>query len=88
MRPVAAEQLEGGRVVTREGETLGTIEDVMVDLQSGTIAYAVLEAADAGRYAVPWAALKPMHDGATFVVEGAAEISSAAMLQRGWPELP
>ena len=85
MKPVAAEQLEGGRVVTREGRTLGTIEDVMVDLQAGTIAYAVLEAGDAGRYAVPWTALKPAPDGATFVMEGAAELPSAAVLQRAWP---
>ena len=85
MKPVAAEQLEGGRVVNREGRTLGTIEDVMVDLQAGTIAYAVLEAGDAGRYAVPWTALRPTHEGATFVLEDAAQLASAAVLQQDWP---
>ena len=50
MKPVAAELLEGGRVVSPQGCTLGTIEDVMLDLQAGTIAYAVLEAGDAGRW--------------------------------------
>jgi hypothetical protein len=84
MTPVAAELLEGGRVVTQEGRTLGRIEDVMVDLQSGAIAYALLEAEDAGRYAVPWKVLRPASEAACFVID-APGLEAADGVQRVWP---
>lgn len=84
MKPVAAELLEGGRVVSTHGRTLGTIEDVMVDLQSGAIAYALLESEDAGRYAVPWKALRPDAERACFVID-ATGLEAADGVQRVWP---
>ena len=84
MNPVAAELLEGGRVVSPQGRTLGTIEDVMVDLQAGTIAYALLEAEGAGRYAVPWKALRPDAERECFVID-APQLESADGVQRVWP---
>ena len=83
MKPVAAELLEGGRVVSPQGRELGTIEDVMVDLQAGTIAYAVLEAEDR-RYAVPWKALKPDADRECFVID-APGLEAADGVQRVFP---
>ncbi len=45
-------------MVSADGEPVGTIEDVMLDLESGTIAFAVVAAGPEKRFAVPWAALK------------------------------
>ena len=61
MAVLAADALEGGAVLDREGRTLGTIDDVVVDLERGTIAYAVMSIGKAARgeklFAVPWRAL-------------------------------
>jgi hypothetical protein len=82
MIPVAAELLEGGRVVSPAGQPLGTIEDVMVDLAAGTIAYALLDGAGAGRFAVPWEALKPDPARECYVLDAPAGIASAAGVRR------
>lgn len=84
MKPMAAELLEGGRVESRAGQTLGTIEDIMVDLAAGTIAYAVLDAA-AGRFAVPWQALRPDPHRECFVLDAPAGLESAAGVHRCEP---
>ena len=41
-RLIAADQVEGTKVYNRAGESLGTVEDVMIDKPSGKIAYAVI----------------------------------------------
>jgi sporulation protein YlmC with PRC-barrel domain len=57
----AADALAGGAVVTRHGDPLGTIEDIMIDVRGGTVAYAVIsrggEGAGERLFAIPWAAL-------------------------------
>ena len=85
MKPVPAELLAGGRVVTRAGQPLATIEDVMVDLAAGTIAYAVVDGKDAGRFAVPWKALTAGRDGESFVLDAPAGLESAAGVRRCVP---
>ena len=70
---VAADALEGGAVVSPRGEALGTIEDIMIDVRRGTVAYAVMscgfpELGDK-RVAVPWADLKRHADGERFVLD-------------------
>jgi hypothetical protein len=82
MTPVAAELLEGGRVVDPAGQALATIEDVMVDLAAGTIAYALLDGADAGKFAVPWQALKPDPARECYVLDAPAGLESAAGARR------
>jgi sporulation protein YlmC with PRC-barrel domain len=61
-RVVAADALEGGKVVSPRGEDLGIIEEIMIDVQRGTVAYAVMACGfpDLGekRVAIPWNALK------------------------------
>ena len=54
-----ADALRGGKIVDRDGRRLGTLEDVMIDLQCGTAAYALVSAAGAVEklVAVPWTAL-------------------------------
>ena len=40
-RLIAADQVEGTSIYNRKGESLGSVEDVMIDKVSGRIAYAV-----------------------------------------------
>ena len=57
---VAADALEGDRIVNRRGEDLGTIEEIVIDVQRGMAAYALVSPADrAGGhlFAIPWNAL-------------------------------
>jgi sporulation protein YlmC with PRC-barrel domain len=61
-RVTPADTLQGDKVVNRDGEDLGTIEDVMIDVQRGTVAYAVmslggLRGLGDKLFAVPWNAL-------------------------------
>jgi PRC-barrel domain len=39
---IAAEKVNGTAVYNRQGERLGTVEDVMLDKRSGKVAYAVM----------------------------------------------
>jgi sporulation protein YlmC with PRC-barrel domain len=41
-RLIAADRVEGTAVYNREGEKLGTVEDVMIDKISGRVAYAIM----------------------------------------------
>ena len=50
---VAAENLEGGRVVDSQGADLGLVLDVLLDLERGAIAYAIVAQAERV-IAVPW----------------------------------
>ena len=59
---LAASSLEGETVLNRHGDTLGEIEEIMLDVTTGRIAYAVLSVGGflgiGERYfAVPWRAL-------------------------------
>lgn len=61
-RVLAASKLAGDRVVNRQGEDLGKIEDLMIDLDRGRIAYAVLSfggflGLGDKLFAIPWQAL-------------------------------
>jgi sporulation protein YlmC with PRC-barrel domain len=60
MEIVAAETLEGEKVVDARGDDLGTIEDLMIDVAQGTIACAVMSCSFPGGdklVAVPWKSL-------------------------------
>lgn len=61
---VSASGLLGARVVNPQGERLGDIRDLAVDIGSGSVTYVILEAAETSRLprklsAVPVAALQP-----------------------------
>lgn len=61
-RLMTAHTLEGDTVVNRQGETLGKIEDIMLDLPRGRIAYAVMSSGGFlgfgdRLFALPWSAL-------------------------------
>lgn len=60
---MAAATLTGNYVMNSDGESLGYIEAIMLDLPSGRVAYAVLsfgglQGAGDRLFAVPWPALK------------------------------
>ncbi len=59
---MAADSLAGDPVVNRQGENLGEIQDIMIDVPSGSVGYAVLSFGDAPGtgdklFAIPWNAL-------------------------------
>jgi len=59
---MAADTLEGDTVVNRQGETLGEIKHIMIDVPRGRVAYAVLSfggilGVGDKLFAIPWSAL-------------------------------
>lgn len=74
---VAADSLEGGRIVSPGGEELGIIEEIMIDVRRGTIAYAVVSCGspDEGdkRVAVAWSELTRDDERECFVLDSDRE---------------
>ena len=71
---MAASTLEGDDVVSRQGETLGEISDIMLDVPSGRVAYAVMTfggvmGVGSKLFAVPWNALTLDADRECFVLD-------------------
>ncbi|MGJ5817251.1 PRC-barrel domain-containing protein [Paludibaculum fermentans] len=63
MRVLAADTLVGNKVVNHQNEDLGKIEHLMIDLENGRVAYAVLSfggflGMGDKLFAIPWNALK------------------------------
>lgn len=86
--------IPGGLVVNREGDELGRIEHVMIDLPEGRIAYAVL--ARGGVFglgerliAVPWTALARDEGARRFVIDITPEKLDAAPAfdHDSWPAM-
>lgn len=92
--------LVSDEVESEDGRKLGTIEEVMIDVEDGRIAYAVVSVGGLFGFrrklrAVPWSAFKPSDHGALHlspqVLEGAPLVrpdASAAMpgIERGSAE--
>ena len=60
---IAADKVEGTKVCNLAGDKLGSIENVMIDKQSGKVAYAVMSfggflGMGEKRHALPWSILK------------------------------
>jgi sporulation protein YlmC with PRC-barrel domain len=71
---MAASSFEGETVVNAQGEALGEIEEIMLDVRSGRIAYAVLSAGGflgIGEkfFAVPWRAFTMDTDLKAFILD-------------------
>jgi sporulation protein YlmC with PRC-barrel domain len=71
---MSAGTLEGNQVVNSEGEDLGEIEDIMLDVPNGRIAYAVLSfggfmGVGEKLFALPWQALTLDADNKCFVLD-------------------
>ena len=71
---MAASSLEGETVLNNQGDTLGEIEEIMLDVKSGRIAYAVLAVGGflgigEKYFAVPWRALTLDTDRKCFLLD-------------------
>ena len=71
---MAASSFEGETVVNSQGETVGEIEEVMLDVRSGRIAYAVLSVGGflgigEKYFAVPWRAFTMDTDNHRFILD-------------------
>ena len=74
IRLIAADKVEGTTVYNTEDEKLGSIENVMIDKQSGKVAYAVMSfggflGIDDDHHPLPWQVLKYDTDQGGFVVD-------------------
>lgn len=75
---MAADTLEGNDVVNLEGDKLGSIQNIMLDVPKGKIAYAVLSRGGIlgmgdKLFAIPWSALTLDTDRKCFVLEVSSE---------------
>ncbi|WP_292931951.1 PRC-barrel domain-containing protein [Noviherbaspirillum sp.] len=71
---MAADTLQGDKVINSRGENLGEIEDIMLDVPNGRVAYAVLSFGGVmgigdKLFAVPWSALTLDADQKCFVLD-------------------
>lgn len=91
---MAADTLEGDDVVNAQGEDLGKIKDIMIDVQSGRVAYAVLSSGGflgiGDKYhAIPWGALTLDADRKCFILDVDKERLQAApgFDKDNWPTM-
>lgn len=88
---LSAGALIGEPVESPEGERLGIIEELMIDMERRNVAYAVLapasvHARESRLRAVPWGALRRSEGRAAFVLE--ADLLAAPAFERGqWPHM-
>src|SRR5919106_2496855 len=71
---MAVDTLEGDNVVNLEGETLGEIKNIMIDVLRGRVAYAVLSfggflGMGDKLFAIPWSALTLDADNHNFILD-------------------
>jgi sporulation protein YlmC with PRC-barrel domain len=92
---LTASILKGDKVTNTKGEDLGTVEEIMLDLEHGRVAYVVLSF---GRvnwmpndklFAVPWEALSISFHDKKFILNVSKEtLKSAPGFNRNkWPEV-
>jgi sporulation protein YlmC with PRC-barrel domain len=88
--------LKGDKVTNAKGEDLGTVEEIMLDLERGRVAYVVMSF---GRvnwmpndklFAVPWEALTISFHDKKFILNVSKEtLKSAPGFDRNkWPDVP
>src|SRR5262245_42681617 len=80
---VSANKVIGGKVRNRKGEDLGTIKDLMIDLNEGRTVYAVLTfggflGLGSKLFPVPWGALTYKPDKQVFILNVAKETLETA----------
>lgn len=75
---MAASTLTGDDVVNRQGDNLGTIKEIMIEVSSGRVAYAVVSSGGFlgigdKLFAIPWSALTLDVDRKCFILDVDAE---------------
>ena len=92
---LTASTLKGNKVTNAKGEDLGTVEEIMLDLKRGKVAYVVLSF---GRvnwmpnnklFAVPWEVLSISFHDKKFILNVSKEtlISAPGFDRNHWPDL-
>lgn len=91
---MAASTLEGDDVINQRGEDLGKIKDIMIDVPSGRVAYAVLSSGGFlglgdKLFAIPWSALALDVNRHCFLLDVEAErLKSAPGFDKDhWPSM-
>ncbi|MGF6604495.1 sporulation protein YlmC with PRC-barrel domain [Paraburkholderia sp. GAS448] len=91
---MAADTLKGNKLFTSDREDIGKISEIMLDVRSGRIAYAVLSSGGflgmGGRlYAIPWSALTLDTDEKCFRLEVTADrVKNAPCFDKDhWPTM-
>lgn len=91
---MSASTLDGNKVMSSDGEHVGKISDIMLDVRSGRIAYAVLSSGGflgVGNrlHAIPWSALTLDTDDRCFILDASAErIKNAPGFDKdNWPSM-
>lgn len=91
---MAASTLDGNKVMSSDGEQVGKITSIMLDVRGGRIAYAVLSSGGFlgmgdTLHAIPWSALTLDTDDKCFVLDVSAErIKSAPGFDKdNWPSM-
>jgi len=93
-RVLAASTLKGDSVKNSAGEDLGKVDEIMIDIPSGRIAYAVLSFGGVLRmgnklFAVPWDAFTVDEDNKCFIlnVEKQTLESAPGFDKNSWPDM-
>ncbi|MGH9447019.1 MAG: PRC-barrel domain-containing protein [Terriglobia bacterium] len=91
---LSASTLTGNRVINRQGEDLGKIEDLMIDLDRGRIAYAVLSFGGIlglgdKLFAIPWEALSldPVEERFTLGISKDLLDKAPGFNKDNWPDM-
>jgi sporulation protein YlmC with PRC-barrel domain len=93
-RVLSASTLEGDKVRNSAGEDLGKVDEIMIDIPSGRIAYAVLSFGGVLRmgnklFAVPWNALRVDEDEKCFILDVDKQTleSAPGFDKDNWPDM-
>jgi sporulation protein YlmC with PRC-barrel domain len=75
---LSASKFIGGNIENPQGEKLGKLEDIMIDYQSGKIAYAILSfggflGLGEKLFALPWNKLRPDQSRECFILNASKE---------------
>jgi len=91
---LAASTLAGDNVRNSAGDDLGKVDEIMIDIPSGRVAYAVLSFGGVLRmgnklFAVPWSALKVDEDDKCFILDvDKKTLESAPGFDKdNWPDM-
>ncbi len=92
---LSANTLEGDKVVNLQNDDIGTVEQIMVDIHTGRVAYVVVSfrgVAGIGSklFAVPWTALRVDTDRKCFVMDADRELlkNAPGFDKDNWPDTP
>jgi sporulation protein YlmC with PRC-barrel domain len=91
---IAAATLMGNKVHNAAGENLGKIEEIMIDVDGGRVAYAVLSfggflGIGDKLFAVPWDALALAPSGKEFILDVGKEVldNAPGFDRNNWPNM-